>query len=73
MTAWEGDLLGRDIISGIDNYCRLKKIVCKIFSTVLENAKSFSERFFKQFVCPSINPQIRIFFLNVNIVYERLL
>jgi hypothetical protein len=27
----------------------------KIFSTVLENGNSFSERFLKQFVCPSIN------------------
>jgi hypothetical protein len=25
----------------------------------LENAKSFSERFLKQFVCPSINPRSR--------------
>jgi hypothetical protein len=26
----------------------------KIFSNVLENAKSFSERFLKQFVCPPL-------------------
>jgi len=32
-----------------------EKINCKIFSTVLENGKSFSERFLRQFVCPSIN------------------
>jgi len=27
MTAWEGDLWGGISSSGIDNYCRLKKIV----------------------------------------------
>ena len=27
----------------------------KIFSTLMENGKSFSERFLRQFVCPSIN------------------
>jgi hypothetical protein len=47
MTAWEGDLWEWISSSGIDNCCRLKKIVCKIFSNVLENIKSFSERFFK--------------------------
>jgi hypothetical protein len=28
---------------------------CKIFSTVMKNGKSFSERFLRQLVCPSIN------------------
>jgi hypothetical protein len=46
MTTGEGDLIGLISSSGFDNYCRLKKIVCKIFSNILENVKSFSERFF---------------------------
>ena len=42
LTAWEGDLWGRDIMSGDESYYRLKKIVYKNFSSVLKNVKSFS-------------------------------
>lgn len=46
-TALEGDLLGRDIIIWDRELLPPEKIVCKKFLDVLENAKSFSERFFE--------------------------
>ena len=59
MTAWEGDLWEWISSSGIDNYCRLKKIVCKNLQMFLENVKSFSERFFEAVRLSLYKPQIR--------------
>jgi hypothetical protein len=58
MTAWEGDLFGIGvIICGAEKFIPPEKIVCKNFSTALENRKSFLECFFRQFVFPSYNPR----------------
>jgi hypothetical protein len=57
MTAWEGDLLGRDTCVWGRELLPPEKNSLKIFLNVLENVKSFSDRVFKQFVCPSINPR----------------
>ena len=53
-----------------NRYCHLKKIVYKNFQTFWKMQKSFSERFLRQFVCPSIIRRSRngnrMFFLNLS-------
>jgi len=54
----------------LESVLKPEKIVFNFFN-VLENVKSFTERFFLAVRMSLCKPQIRICFLNVNIVFER--